>query len=259
MARPAIGYGDLIPASTVSASSAHPNLPAAHLKTPHLTEPWRSADGITSAYILADLGSSKAVGWVALLGCNLSAAGQVRTRLSTVDATGAAGNAYNVLSNPAGIDPTYGRFVHRLAADPVGRYLRLDLSDGSLPYLEVGALCAGTWLQSTISSMRYGWSRKARPMGSVSRSPTGQMWSEEFGNQLGWQMEFGSFTRAEHDAHLTRMQRLTGLNSNILLWRDPDSLDFGADTIVGTLEQTIDISQRSWVQFGFAATVWERL
>jgi hypothetical protein len=260
MAKPAIGYRDRIAAATVTASSQLSTLPATHLQHPHVSRVWRTGAAVTSASILADFGASYSTGWTAVAGLNLSATGTVRVRFSTVDATGAAGDAYDSgVISPGGVDPAYRLFAHLIPGSPTGRYLRLDISDATLGYIEAGRWWAGRLLQSERSSYEYGFRTLTRDLGARSVAETGQVWVEERGKQRGFQMTFPSFSQDDYEAHLEILQRLHGMGDDMMVMRDPDASNLGRETIVGTIESPLDLSLPSFRRWAFGVTVYERL
>lgn len=260
MAKPAIGYGDLIAAATttVTASSQLSTLPAAHLKHPHVSMPWRTG-AVTSGYILADVGSSRAFGWTAVAGLNLSITGTVRVRLSTADATGAAGNAYDSgVISPGGVDPAYRLFAHLLPNSPSGRYLRLDFSDATLPYIQAGRLWAGPALRMT-RSFEYDYRRIVRDLGARAVAETGQVWVEERGKQRGIQLTFNGLTQEEYETHLEIMQLTHGLGDDLMVILNDETANIGRDTYIGIAESPLDYSQPSFRRWSLGLTVHERL
>jgi hypothetical protein len=258
--KPAIGYGDVIAASTtlVTASSERDTLPALYLKHPHVARPWRTLE-VASAWVLADFGATQSIGWTALAGLNLTAVSTVRVRLSTVDATGEAGDAYDSgVLDPSGVTPAYRLFAHLLPGSPSGRYLRVDLADAALSYIEAGRWWAGTLLQPE-RSYTYGNRRHARDLGERNLSEGGQAWVTDRGKYRGFTLEFPSFTKEENDEHLEQIQLQHGLGDDIMLMRNPDSTNLGRDTVVGILESAQDVSNPHFQRYTLALTVYERL
>lgn len=102
----------------------------------------------SSAVLVLDLLASASVDVAALLSTTLTAGATVRVRLSTVDATGAAGDAWDsgVLPGATGPEVNGNVLVLRAAGPVTGRYLRWDITDGSLSVIDVGlAPCGALW------------------------------------------------------------------------------------------------------------------
>ena len=127
MARVAILYRNEADFGTVGAADAVSTLPATFLQHPSLGNVWRTPAAVTSSAVTVDLGASRAIRCVALLACNLSAAGTARVKLSNVD-TSSAELYDSTLLDPAGVDAIYQSFVHVLPADVTARYIRVELA-----------------------------------------------------------------------------------------------------------------------------------
>jgi hypothetical protein len=115
----------------------------------------------TAAAILVDFGGTRAIDCVALVSTTLGAFGAlgvVRARLSTVDSTGAAGDAWDTGSIAAATDATAaGNIVLvRGAGTASGRYLLVEVVDGTAPYVEIGLAIAGEMWRLT-RAQSYGF------------------------------------------------------------------------------------------------------
>lgn len=103
----------------------------------------------TAAAVLVDFGAQRPVDCVAVISTTLGAFGGtltfVRVRLSTADATGAAGDAWDTGTIPASTSAdAAGNVVLVRAAGPAsGRWLLVELLDGTAPYVDIGIVAAG--------------------------------------------------------------------------------------------------------------------
>lgn len=236
MARIAIGYRDRVAGSALTAGSALVTLPAANLGTAQLRKVWRSGPGVTSTYILADLGAAVAIGGVALMGCNLTAVATWRVRLSTADATGAAGDAHDSTTIGAGVDPDYRMAVLLLAAAATGRYLRVDLTDASLSYLEAGVLWAGT-VWKPERNYRFGAQLPYRDHSKRFPGDDGQVWILRGSLQRGVAFTLPAVLHSERDADGLAMLRHNGLHRDVLVVTDPDASNLGRASVYGLLDE----------------------
>src|SRR5262245_54879167 len=87
---------NLVDAETtiLSASNFVASAPPERLREEHVGRKWR--DNAASTYILADLATSQSIDTVALLGVSdLGSSSSFQLRLSSVDATGVAGDIFN--------------------------------------------------------------------------------------------------------------------------------------------------------------------
>src|SRR6059058_6184716 len=231
MANCAIGFGDKIAGATVAAGSALASLPASNLRSFHTSVKWRSA-ATTSTYVLADFGARITIGWTALAGLNLSAAGTLRVRASTTDATGAAGDAYDSGSPAALYDPTYENFVRLFPVDIGCRYLRIDLADSSLPYLEAGRWWAGTLLRPQ-RNYAFGNQDLVDDQSKTTVAESDDEWSEERPTRRGLQLTLPALTESEKVSYVVPLQRLTGTTRDVLLCKDSASTNPGRDSVLG--------------------------
>ena len=143
MANIVLGHSDRVAGGTVTASTELPTLPAINLQQPFLTpNRWRSS--ANAATIDVDFGVSYTIGVLGLFGSNLTAAATFRLRLSANSNMTSPTYDTGVSQINAGVDPTYGHLIHVLPTSQAGRYLRLELTDSSLSYIEAGRLFVAT-------------------------------------------------------------------------------------------------------------------
>ena len=96
----------------------------------------------SSATVTADLGSEVPVDCVALISTTLGAGAMVQARLSNVANFGVTLADTGPL-NAEAQDESQGSVVLVLPALVTARYLRVDLTDGVAPYIDIGLLVAG--------------------------------------------------------------------------------------------------------------------
>lgn len=236
MARIAIGYGDRVRlAAAITASSALATLPATNLATAQPGQVWRTAPATTSAHVLVDLGASRAIGAVLLVNTNLTATATWRIRLSTVDATGDAGDALDSGTVAAGIDPIYRKAVWLPASPGTGRYLKVNLSDAAVSEIEAGRLAALT-LWRPVRNYRFGARRPFRDFSKTFTADQGQVWTLRGPLQRGLDFTLPAVTDAETDGTVEELIRESGRWNDVLVVKDPDSANLGRDSYWGPLE-----------------------
>jgi hypothetical protein len=96
----------------------------------------------SSATITADLGTEVPVDCIALISTTLGAGALVQARLSNV-ANFSVTLADTGLVNAEAQDESQGNVVLVFPAPVTARYLRVDLTDGAAPYMDIGLLVAG--------------------------------------------------------------------------------------------------------------------
>lgn len=257
MARCVVGYANAVDRGAVTAGSELGTLPAVMLQEEHVAHVWRTASGVTSTRITCDFGAPATIGATALMNCNLSAAGTKRVRLSNSDPTGATGEIYSIATTAAGVDPDYGYLVHVFPTPVTGRYLRIDLADATLPFVEAGRWFAGTAFRPEIN-YRYGWALGYADPSARSRTLGGQTWINA---RQGWRV--GEFeiplSAAEREQHALPLQRQHGVRSDILFVRDPLSPNLGRETLWGLIEAPVPLPNPAFGRFSLRLSIEERL
>lgn len=125
---------------------ASPSLPLGNLtdSQPRIRTRWTPA----SASIYVDFGASQTVSALALIGTNLTAASTVRWRIGNDAGFSATnydtGDLYALTTAAAG-----GNVVLLHATSASGRYMRVDLADLVLGWIDVGRLVAGPLFRTT--------------------------------------------------------------------------------------------------------------
>ena len=147
MAHCVIGYGNAIDVAALSTGSHISTALVTALQDPRISRRWQSATGVNSTFLLADFGATVTIGVMMLAGTNLGASATRQVRVSSADATGAAGDIHNSGSALAGVDPNYGLLVYLFPAPVNGRYLRLDIADSAKTVLSAGRWAALTSFQ----------------------------------------------------------------------------------------------------------------
>jgi hypothetical protein len=156
MANASIAYDNLIDrsATTLTASGFVTSAPPTNLVDPHTRKKWR--DNAATTFVIADFTSTHTVDVVMLAG--VSGNPNFRVRMSSADPTGAAGDAFDsgTVSGDTVYDSNYGLFV--LPVGTSARYLRVDLSQVGVAYIEAGRMFAGTMV-TTETNYQTPWSR----------------------------------------------------------------------------------------------------
>lgn len=155
-------YDNRIPAASLTAALATVGtMPLSNLLDPQPRMRVRFPG--TTATIIADLLAATAIDAVALLSTTATASATIRVRLSTSDPAVATGDAWDTGTVSAATSgQLQGQVVVISPSQVTGRYLRVDLVDGTLPQVDVGLLAAGP-LWRLSRAMRYGF-REGRLM-----------------------------------------------------------------------------------------------
>jgi hypothetical protein len=244
-------------AGVLTASAAYSTLPVTYLQTPQLDQRWRTNDGAASAWVVADLGSSLPVDLVGLLATNLGAAATARVRVSTADATGAAGNAYDSTTFSPDLSPSYPHLVRALTAPVTGRYVRIDVADAGLTLFEAGRLVIGSMFRPAIN-FRTGYGLTVKDGSRVDESEGGQEWVERRVARRGVTLRFPAISAAEQRQHATPMQLQRGIAQDIGILLDTASAVPGEDFIWGLPQALAPVRNVFFQRFDMEISVVER-
>jgi hypothetical protein len=256
MAKAVIGGGDVVDVSTVTASSELSTLPAGSLTSAPVSHKWRS-NNQTTTWVRANFASQQSIAWIALGGTNLTAAATVRVRVSTADATGVAGDAYDTSVIAAGVDPNYGLLLHIPPTPRTGICVRLDLVDTSVPYHQAGRLWAGAILLRPFVNYGYGASDIYEDLGDVGRARSGAEWVEEIKRLRGFQMTFPGLSPADKIV-MESLMRVGGLTRDWLLCKDTASDNLGRDSVVGLARELTPVTNSTLNRHTVRLTVFPR-
>lgn len=110
--------------------------------------------GAGGASILVDLGATRSVDCVFLGSTTASSSASVRVRLSTVDTTGAAGDAWDTGGGLAstGAEANGNVVIIRSAGTASGRYVLIELAHG-LSVMDIGIVAIGALLRLPINPL----------------------------------------------------------------------------------------------------------
>jgi len=229
----AIAYLNRSDDGAIRASSAAALMPPEKLQNPHVARKWRGLLG-SSEYLTIDLETPQSIDTVALMGLNLTAGGTTRLRVSATDSTATGSLLYDSSAVVGAVNPAYGYFIGLLPAPVTGRYVRIDLTDDELSYIEAGRLFVGPRTQFTrnfapgVRWDRVDLSRKTKGRG-------GQTFIDRGNSYRTLDVTFEALTRGERYGVVEDIDRLAGERSDVLFLSDPTSDNLGADSIWGLL------------------------
>ena len=220
--------------AVVTASSSVATLPPDRVQSGDIADVWRA--GSTTAWLLADLGMSRTIGVIAGISSNAGLSDAVQFRVSTSDATGAAGDAYNSGTIATAVDTRYPRLVHFVEPAVSGRYVRIDFVQASAP--EIGKLeIARTWGPSRHFS--FGWEPLSRDWSTGTMSIGLNLHKDLRATQEGMRFILNGLTEAEFEDEIRELNRVNGTSREVLVCRNIDADILGAVTFWGEMGQSI--------------------
>jgi hypothetical protein len=203
-----------------------------------------------------NFGASYTIGVVALFASNLTAAATFRLRLSANSAMTSPTYDTGVSQINAGVDTTYGHLIHVLPTSQTGQYLRLELTDSSLTYIEARRLFAGLKFQP---GHNYAYDYKRTTLDSVrmTDSEGGQSWVEVGVQREEIRLHFEALTDAEAQGDLTIIRRL-GRHKDLVAILNPGSTNLGRDSILGQITENLSDQHAGYNRHSFDLVIVER-
>lgn len=235
MANAAILTENLADGGSVTASSEIAGMEASKLQNPNVIDDlWRSTSN--AEQLTLDLAGNRTLDTVVVLGLNLTLTATIRARVSTSAGGVSSGDLWDLtydLSN-AEFDPDYGGFVLLLPASVSARYVRFDIADTSLAYIEAGRLVVGARTQLSYNfapGSHFDWSDP-----SIVQKSKGQQ-------TLIWQrpgfrsasIDIPWVSNAQRWGLIETIGRVNGRHSDILMVLDPGADNLPQWTIWGLL------------------------
>jgi hypothetical protein len=257
MGRATILYDDKVAAATLSGTAPAGGLPLANLQDPQPTKVARWS--ATTAFVVADLGATFSIGLVALGGTNLSTSATRRVRLSTVDTTGAAGDAHDSGTAAAGADPRYnGTVLHVLSANVSARYVRVDVTDATLSFIDAGLFLAGPAFRPT-RNYSFGATFGYQDAGGAEQSPVGKLFVNRRGRKRVATLRFAFASEAEAMVDHMELSRIAGATENVVIVPDPVGTYVAAQSLIGLVEDVTEIRNEAFNVWSRTITVVERV
>ena len=259
MANAALGYINLAEAGTISASSQELQMPALKLLTPDVEDRFRSQANVVA--IVLDLLSLSTFDTILLRGLTVTAAATTRVRLSSVDASGAAGDVWDsgaLVSGSQCFDADYGALCMALTAPLQARYVRFDIADPGKTYVEAGRLAV--MLRETFTvNFAYGWQVQwvDRSVRQESRGGQTLIWRDNKYRVLTLNFEWVS--PEQRYGLIERVDRINGLHADVLMLPDPDSTKLARDSFYGLMAELTPAVQSVFQHFSKLYTIKERL
>jgi hypothetical protein len=233
MAEAAVVIDNLALAGNVAASSQALAMPASNLLTPHPSERWRSLSG--SDYFVLDKGAAIAADTVLVCGLTCGPNASVRLRLSSADATGAAGDILDtgpIASGTISFDVDYASFLWLMPAPAAWRFTRFEISDPDAGFVEAGCVLDGL-RESFDINFANGGSIQHVDLSRVSPTASGMTLTWEAGGFRRVNLSFDWVTASQRYGVVERMDRVNGTKRNVLLMTDIASGNLARDSIFG--------------------------
>jgi hypothetical protein len=235
---------------TASASSLL--LPVSNLLVPHIARKWRGIDTVTD-YFVSDLGSLTSIDTLAVFGITGS---QIRFRISSVDATGAAGDLYD--SGTLSVDQNYKSSINIIPNAVSGRYVRVDLTTAAGTYVEAGRLFIGTRTQFSYNYVK-GWHRLWTDRSTKTKTRGGQTQIFADVTYRSIDVTFDFLTQNDRDGFVETIDRVNATKTDVLFVTNPASANLSRDSIWGLITSMTPVVQPYVSTFSKQYMIEERL
>lgn len=220
-------------AALLSSSAMAGSLPLENLKKQAVGRVARFTSP-DSAFIVIDLGNSpSAVDLIALIGHNASAAGEARVRAADAEALLTSAPSYDsgalrLRSNI--VAPAYAdvgslarnHFILKLAVQQIRRYWRIDMTDTSISYLDVGRLYLSKVFQPS-TNMDYGIKEGFIDPSTIQRTVSGRVIPNERTKYRYTELTLSFGSEAEMFGSAFDIEQARGSTRDVLLVIDNDN------------------------------------
>jgi hypothetical protein len=227
---------------TVGASSQALTMPASNLLTPHPSERWRSVGN--SSFFVLDKGAAIVADTVMVCGLTCGPNATVRLRLSSIDASGLAGDVVDtgiVANGSPNFDVEYGMFVYLLETPAAWRYLRFSIGDDDGTFVEAGCVLDGLREEFDFNFVPGG-SFAHVDRSRVSPTASGMTLVLDDNTFRRIDLTFDSVSTEQRYGVIERLDRVKGKKRNVLLLTDTESDDLPRDSIFGLVTDQTPIT-----------------
>lgn len=253
MANAAVAFDNLIDLddTDISANNWIIQAPPSNLSNPHVGKKWR--DNTTSTYVLVATSGANMIDTIMLAGVATDVEDidpSFRVRLSTVDVTGAAGDAHDSgsITGTPYFDAKYGLFVYLLTTPVSATYIRVDIAQAAVEYIEAGRMFTGV-RQVYETNMQAPWTRTPTRRSVDAIGVGGQTFVDLRRGywQVGAHFEF--LTETEREGFIEDIANAIVIDGHLdMLWiKDIDSDNLSRDSIWGYLIDDLTTTQNLYI------------
>lgn len=238
MSNIAFAWDNLADVGVLTASEWITFAPPNRLQNKHVARKWRA--NATTAYIVCDIGSTEQIDTIALMGLSGTAAPTLRFRISSSDTSGAAGDVYDSGSLANIWSANYLPAVHLLNAPLAGRYVRVDIQDSGIEYIEAGRLFIGIRQQFSIN-FQAGWERMWNDATVRTIGRSGLSFDDVRSTFRSLNLTVDFATETDRWNIMEEVDIALGSHGDMLVITNPASTELGRDSIWGYMEATTPV------------------
>lgn len=262
-------------ATVITGSTQAGNLGPTNLADPQLAKRWRSAPGNTTPQLDVDFGAAREVGIIALAqpddAGGVSADGEARGTMAGTDTvrhrldvtTPGAGALLDTTAIAGGWRAGYGLHLYQPGAPVTARYWRCNLDAASLAaapgFVDVGRAWAGPVWTPARGNFSYGFGETWADGAEVTRNArSGQEFVDLGPRQRVLSFGFPVLTEADA-AHIRELQRIAGLNRQVLFVPFPGAGAEKAAPVIGRLTEVQPITLPSFARYAVTFQIRQSL
>lgn len=224
--------GNVAATATFTASSSLPLAPPSRLLGQHTSVRWRAETD--TANITVALASAAMADTFGLFGLNMTTAGVTRIRASLTDVSAVDGAVYDSGSAAGRVSAYYGNLVGLMPTPASLKYIRYDLSEAGVAFLEAGFTMIGLRNQVTYNFVQGASDTPVDPsIKTKSRSMATHI--DPRNKSRKWNFSFDAFSATEASTWVEDIDQYCGASQNVMLIRNCASANLGRDTLCGLI------------------------
>lgn len=239
-----IGYAQHTDDCVLTASSVKNPLIAANMRDDQLSKVWRTASGLTTAYLLLDLNQTKTVDVVALVGTNFSTGTTIRVRASLSDVNAVSSLSHDSGTVSANVDSECGLAIYLAATAFSARYMRIDITDASANYLQAGRL-AIMQVWRFDYSLELGAEEEFADLSSKEITEDGHAWVYNRTTLRRFNGALPALTESDYENKGRVLARRVASKLPTLFCKDSSVSKIGKSTLWGTLDRGLVFRYKS--------------
>lgn len=239
---------NLFDSATVTVAGAAADMPASFLQQVDVGRKCRVVG--TSMAILATYATNQSADTFALFGVGdadvaagaFLSSGTGRLRLSSSDATGAAGDVYDTTALSGLVDPNYQSLIHRASAIKTGwKFARWDLAQSGASYVQAGRGFIGTRTQVAYNFVAGAQCTVVDPS-TKKTTDGGQTKIRVRPKYRVYEFNLQWVTEAQATSLVRAIDLANGAHVDLLMIFDPTSSNLGADSCWGLVDSVDPVS-----------------
>jgi hypothetical protein len=238
----ALGLSNYIDLTTtvLTANAALATAPVTYLQNPHVGKKWR--DNAVATFVSADLASARSIDAVMLAGVSGTNPAFI-VKLGTTSGASDVFTSGSVSGLPY-YDPDYQLFVYLLTAPLSARFVRVDISEAAVPYIEAGRWFVG--LRNTfITNYQPTWTRNVVRNSQDVIGVGGQTYVDLRAGYTRQQAQFDFAEETEREGFIDDIfTAIKNQGHKDMLWvMNPDSTNLSRDCIWGYIDGDLSTAQ----------------